>query len=483
MSSASPSASSTPSSSLPAPAPFSIAYPAAPQRWDVIVAGGGPAGVSAAIAAAREGARTLLLERTCSLGGMGTSALVPAWCPFSDKKQMLYGGIAAEIFALSKEGTPHVNPAELDWVPIDAEHLKRVYESVAVKAGVQILFDTFMVGVQRDSDSRVRHVIAANKQGLTALEASVFIDTTGDADLVAFAGGEFARGDAAGSLMPGTLCFILGGVNEEAYPRVPRFFTPTIEEIIASGRYPEIPDRHLCHNKVGTGCVGFNAGHLYDVDNTDPFGVSRAMIQGRRMALEYRNALREFFPEAFGQAHLVQTGALLGARETRRIIGEYTITLDDYLDRRSFPDDVCRNAYFIDIHLSREEASKAKDWDKAVCHRFKQYEPGESHGIPYRALVPRALRNVLVAGRCISTDKVVQGSVRVMPVCLATGQAAGTAAAMAALGFGGDVHAVEGTSVRARLAERGCWLPEGSAQTSPPAEAEQVVREVAGAPA
>ena len=445
------------------------------------MAGGGPAGVSAAIAAAREGASTLLIERTCSLGGMGTSALVPAWCPFSDKKQMLYGGIAAEIFELSKKGTPHVDPAELDWVPIDAEHLKRVYESVAVAAGVQILFDTFIVGThcgagESASGSRtsVQHLIAANKQGLTALEASVFIDTTGDADLVAFAGGEFVKGDAAGAMMPGTLCFIMGGVDEEAYKSVPRFFTPEIEKIIASGKYPEIPDRHLCHNKVGTGCVGFNAGHLYDVDNTDPFGVSKAMIQGRRIALEYRNALREYFPDAFGKCHLVQTGSLLGARETRRIVGNYTITLDDYLDRRSFNDEVCRNAYFIDIHLSQEEAKKTKDWDKAVCHRFKQYDPGESHGIPYGSLVPCSLRNVLVAGRCISTDKIVQGSVRVMPVCLATGQAAGTAAAIAARDHQGDVHEVDGTRVREVLKERGCYLPEVEIVQAEPAATEMV---------
>lgn len=445
-----------------------ISFQPATERWDVIVAGGGPAGCTAAIAAAREGARTLLIERTCSLGGMGTSALVPAWCPFSDKKQLLYGGLAAEIFALSKKGTTHVPPEKLDWVPIDSEHLKRTYEDMAIKAGVTLLFDTFLVGVQRRDDV-VERLIVANKQGLNALEAGIFIDCTGDADVVAFAGGEFDQGDPAdGSLQPTTLCFILAGVDE-AYLGLNHAFHPLddksgrpaiINEIMASGRYPEIPDRHLCHNWVGSGCVGFNAGHIYDIDNTNPYEVSKAVVQGRRIALAYRNALREFVPEAFSRAHLVQTGSLLGTRETRRIIGNYILTLDDYLERRSFADEICRNAYFIDIHLSREEAKKNPDWGAGVVERFKHYEPGESHGLPYRCLTPRSLRNVLVAGRSISTDRTVQGSVRVMPVCLAMGEAAGTAAAQALRHNGGDVHAVDTQRLRDILREHGGVLPE-----------------------
>ncbi len=430
--------------------------------WDVIVAGGGPSGCTAAIAAAREGARTLLIESTGSLGGAGTSALVPAWCPFSDKEKIIYRGLAEKVFTAAKQGIAHVNADDLDWVSINAERLKRVYDALVSEAGVTVLFQTNLCSVEKSDDDEVSALIVSNKSGLTALRAKVYVDCTGDADLSAWAGAEVHQGDDKGETQATTHCFTLANVDSYAYRHSPDLgaWDPRspIHAIIASGKYPEIPDKHLCNNLVGPGAVGFNAGHIWDVDNTDPTSISRALMQGRRMAEAYRRALAEFAPAAFANSFVIATGAVLGVRETRRVTGDYVLTLKDYLDRRSFHDEICRNSYFIDLHQTKEE-HKAKMDEVEMVTRFKHYGKGESHGIPYRCLTPKGLKNVLVAGRAISCERIVQGSVRVMPVCLAMGEAAGIAAAFAARSPDHDVHAVNTFALRDRLQQHGAYLP------------------------
>lgn len=434
------------------------------ETFDVIVVGGGPSGCTAAASAAREGAKTLLIEATGSLGGMGTSALVPAWTPFSDKEKIIYRGLAEKIFVTLKAGMPHIEPSRLDWVPIDPEQLKRVYDSVVTEAGASILFHTHLSAVEA-VDGRVDALIVTNKAGLTAYHAKTFVDCTGDGDVCAWAGAEFQKGDAAGKkLMPATHCFVLTNVDEDALKAGPgvsgAFPESPIYQIVNSGRYPLIPDHHLCIAKIGPRTFGFNAGHIWDVDNTQPETVSSAMVIGRNMAASYRDALAEFFPEAFGNCLLINTGSLMGIRETRRVNGDYVLTLDDYLARRSFPDEICRNSYFIDIHSTKEEIARNPEEYKASCERGMHYGAGESHGIPYRCLIPKALSNVLVAGRSISCEQIVQGSVRVMPVCLAMGEAAGMAAAWAATRHAGHVRDVEASRLRSRLRELGGYLPE-----------------------
>ena len=431
--------------------------------YDVIVVGGGPAGCAAAAAAAREGARTLLLEASGCLGGSGTSALVPAWCPFSDHEKIIYGGLATKVFTAAKQGMAHVKPEDLDWVPIDAERLKRVYDDLVVQAGATVLFHTTLAHVETDGNGRVKTILTASKAGLQAWQARVFIDCTGDADLTAWAGGEFHKGNAEGKrLMPATHCFVMSNVDDAGFRLGPNLHAGNKESpiyrILASGKYPLIPDSHCCTNFVGPGTIGFNAGHVFEVDNTDPSSTSAALIQGRKMAAQYRDALAEFFPSAFGNAHLVATGAQIGIRETRRIVGDYELTFDDYMKRRSFSDEIGRNNYFIDIHWAKEDAAReaAETW-KWEEKTFR-YGKGESHGLPYRCLTPKALRNVLVAGRSISCEQIVQGSIRVMPVCLVMGEAAGMAAAHAARATG-DVHAVDTALLRARLRAEGAYLP------------------------
>jgi len=448
--------------------------------WDVIVVGGGPAGSAAAAAAARQGARTLLVEMAGALGGMGTLGLVPWFCGYGDGEKVLARGIAERVRKELLDGMPllreRVAPNALYTPAIDPELLKRIYDRLVTEAGAEVLFHSQLCGVERTDDGEIDALLVRNKAGLSAYRARVYVDSTGDGDLAARAGATFEKGDADGQLQPTTHCFIL--TNVEPYdcwynatrpadaPPSLHFFDPEspVHKAVASERYPFIIDKHSCSMQIGPRTYGYNFGHIYDVDSTDPKSVSAALVRGRQQAAQYRDAFAEFHP-AFADAFLVATGAHLGVRETRRVLGDYVLTLDDYRARRSFPDEICRNAYNIDVHRKGDvdEALKEnRDPDalqRAASEAVQQLARGENYGVPYRCLTPRGLRNVLVAGRCISTDRSVNGSVRIMACCLTTGEAAGLAAALAAACPRPDVHAVDTADLRRRLRDYGAYLP------------------------
>ena len=452
--------------------------------WDVIVVGGGPAGSAAAAAAAGQGARTLLLERAGALGGMGTLGLVPWFCGYGDGERIIARGIAEQVRTGLRTGMPALAAAmekEPLYPPaIDPELLKRIYDRLVTEAGASVLFQSLLCSVEMADNGAVDALLVSSKAGLRAYRARIYVDGTGDGDLAAWAGAAFEKGDADGRLQPATHCFTLTNVEpyecwydpDAAGAAEPRntigpslhFFDPDspVHKAVASDRFPLIDDEHSCSMQIGARAYGYNFGHLCDVDNTDPASVSRALMQGRRQAAQYRDALAEFHP-AFENAFLAATGSLMGVRESRRITGDCILALDDYLARRRFPDEVCRNAYSIDVHGNEKSpaGASAADIEKTkerIARKVRQLGKGESYGVPYRCLTPRGLRNVLVAGRCISTDRYVNGSVRIMACCLTTGQAAGIAAAMAAAASG-DVHAVDTDRLRAALIRDGAWLP------------------------
>lgn len=416
--------------------------------YDVIVAGGGPAGCTAAAAAAAEGCRVLIIEATGNLGGLGTSGMVPAWCPFTDGEKIIYRGLAEKVFLASKKGVPHEPADKYDWVTINPEYLIGVYDRLVADAGAHILFFSRVAAVEMSSDDTVDAVIVANKAGLTAYRPKVIIDATGDGDIAAWAGARYLKGDADGVLQKSTLCFSVANVDTKAYLEGPELHSghnPDSASVRASrtGRFPLL-DTHCCHNLVGPGVVQFNANHIEIKDTTDPAQLSEAMTLGRRTAEQHLEMLREFRPDAFRDAFVVKTAIIPGIRDSRRIVGDYLFTGDDWRARRTFDDEIGRNCYFIDIHKS------------GVPH--VHYGRGESHGIPYRCLTPAGLRNVITAGRCISTDDEAYGSLRVMPPCLVTGEAAGVAARLASLSARPDVHAVDVTGLRRRLRERGQYF-------------------------
>lgn len=430
--------------------------------YEVIVVGGGPAGCTAAAAAAREGSQTLLIEATGALGGMGTQGLVPCWAPFSDKEKMIYRGIAQRIFERAKAGMPHVNKKALDWVPIDSELLKRVYDDIVTSYGAEVLFHTHVASVDC-TNGKINAIIASNKAGLTAFSSKVFVDCTGDADVAAWAGAEFDLGDSRfdGETQPATLCFILSNVDGYGYQVIGKIHAEcknsVIYKILESEKYSLVKDAHCCNLLIGPNTVGFNAGHLWNINGTDPVQLSKAMMEGRKLAHQLHEGLIEFCPKAFANSFLVSTAPLMGIRETRRIRGDYVLTVQDYLDRRTFEDEIARNSYYMDVHLTDEERQLAREGKMDDAERCSSYGKGESHGIPYRCLTPVGLDNILVAGRSISAERMVQGSIRVMPTCLAMGEAAGIAASMAAKA-GVSTHDVDVKMLRERLLEEGAYI-------------------------
>ena len=257
--------------------------------FDVLVAWGGPAGCGAAIAAASHGARVLLIEATGMLGGTATAGLVNAWTHFSDGVRVTYGGIAQEVFRRTKERMYHIPKDALNWVSIDSEALKAVYDEMMEEAGVHVLFHSTLTGVELAEAGMVSCVLVSNKAGLTAYRARVYIDTTGDGDLCAWAGAQWVLGDEKGNVQPATHCFVLSNVDEYGYRRSGRMTLhpqnpdSPIHKIAEDPRYG-IADKHICASFVGPGTMGFNAGHLWNVDATDPQSVSEAMVCGRKQA-------------------------------------------------------------------------------------------------------------------------------------------------------------------------------------------------------
>lgn len=447
---------------------------------DVCVLGGGPSGVAAALGASRTGASVLLIERMGFLGGNGTAAQVPAFAPFSDRTRAIVRGIGWEVMTEMQQrcGRPLPDPetysvpqdnARMDWVPIDVETLKCVYDDLCDAADVRVLFHTFAPEVVIQ-EGRIEGIVLANKDGLSLAHASVYVDATGDADIAARAGCPFEQGDENGHTQGMTLCFtVAGGSRSEYLGYVYRtgdgFLARLVAEARIAGDY-DLPDASLVGLSFKNDTVaGANMGHIYGKRGTDTASLSRAEQEGRRLVQKLLPFLRKYVP---GQEnlYLVSTGPVIGIRETRRIVGDYQLTLDDYLSCRTFPDDIARNAYFIDLHaVTTVEAARAKAISDGSAKKSHALPAGASHGIPYRCLIPQGVDNLLVAGRSLSADRAVQGAARVMPVCFALGEAAGVAAAIAARGTG-TVRQVDIPALQSELRARGAWLGESAGMSS-----------------
>jgi len=425
---------------------------------DVFVAGGGPAGIAAAVAAAREGRKVFLAEAQGCLGGMGTAGLVPAFMSFSDGEHFLAGGVGSEIyercFKYGVQGPTDRYDRKHAALAIRPEALKRLYDDLLLEAGVEFAFHTQVIAVEVRG-GRVECAVCAAKSGLFAVRARAYVDATGDGDLAAWAGAPFEKGGESGEMMPGTLCSIWTDIDWEAVRSSGLWPQGELPRAFGKGIFT-VEDRHLPGIwQTGRATGGGNVGHEFGVDGTDERSLTKALVEGRRRLLEYQRFFREYLP-GYSRVDLVATGALLGVRETRRIIGDYVLNVEDFVRRASFPDEIGRFSYPVDMHAARPDERSFRAFEDEF-ERFR-YGPGESYGIPYRILTPRGLDNLWVAGRCVSTDRRMQSSIRVMPGCFITGQAAGVAAAISAeTGLGS--RALDTKRLRSRLAEMGAYLP------------------------
>ena len=417
-------------------------------KVDVLVAGGGPAGVAAAVTAARQGARVFLAEATSCLGGMGTIAMVPAFMQFTDGENFLAAGIGEEILHKMWQYGGKVKGSEYS---IKAEALKRVYDDIVTEAGVDFALQTQMIAVEA-ADGRVNYAVFAAKSGIFAVKAKVYVDGTGDGDLCAWAGADFEKGDGNGKMMAGTLCSLWGNID---WSHVKRPDGRRLEDAFRDKVFTN-EDRHLPGMwQVGRTLGGGNIGHTYGVDATDERSLTRSLVWGRKSLLEYEKYYREYL-NGFEDMELAATGALLGIRESRRILGDYCMVLDDFQKRADFEDEIGRYSYPVDVHASDASKESYSKFEKDFTSL--RYKKGESYGIPYRILTPKGLSNVLVAGRCVSCDRYIQASIRVMPGCYITGQAAGAAAAIAAE-RNTDTRGFDVRELQLRLKRLGAFLP------------------------
>lgn len=415
---------------------------------DVFVAGGGASGVAAAIAAARSGKSVFLAESQGCFGGVGTSGLVPAFAPFSDGENILASGIGLEI----RRTVSADFPLETYWTTINAEELKLAYDRFMKASGVKFSFFTTLCDVVTSGD-RIDYVVLNSKSGLFAVKARIYVDCTGDGDLCAFGGGKFEQGDENGTVMPSTLCSLWANVDIEVARTQKQ--DKYIEQAYKDGVL-HIDDRHLpgmfLHKRNGLG--GGNIGHLFDINPTDEVSLTEKMLYGRELLSEYEKYYKTYM-QGFEDMTLVSTAAIPGIRESRRITCDYTLCKEDFIKRASFEDEIGRYCYPVDIHVMNTSADEYERFKKEYETSLR-YKKGESYGIPYRSLIPVSFSNALVAGRCIGTDRSMQASVRVMPGCFITGQAAGAAAALAC--DLSDTRAVAYSDLHSALIKLGAYL-------------------------
>jgi FAD-dependent oxidoreductase family protein len=403
--------------------------------YDVIVVGGGPAGVAAAVAAGRAGAKVALLEATGCLGGMGTSGLVTAFDGMADGASPLVGGIMREIVeTLYDRGwlPSHVQPKRwrkmlLCPTPFRPEPLKVLLDEMASDAGVEVRFFSRLIDADVDQTSRRVHgVVVHQVDGYHYLAAPAFVDATGDAFLCDYCGAAYEQaGRDTEHIMPSSLCWVGAGIDFSRAGKPGDY----VEEARAQGDFPYKLFRSIM-GRMDSGMAGFNAGHLYDLDALSATALSNGMAEGRRIAQNYTDFYRKHVP-GYEEMAVASTASLMGVRESRRVVGEYRLTIDDYRGWRKFPDQIGVFNKEIDIHVYTDDPRDIEEHHRRREAREDFPNPGDAYGIPYGVIVPKGWENLWVAGRCASCDVTVHGSLRVMPAAAMMGQAAGIAAVQA----------------------------------------------------
>ena len=425
-------------------------------RVDVFVAGGGPAGVAAAVTAAQQGARAYLAEANACFGGAGTAGIVPNMLWFSDGVNQVSGGIGEEIRhrLWDMGGIAASGALPVKSLTVKTEVVKRLLDKLVSESGTQFAFMTTFLDVEKEDD-RINAVVCHGKSGLFAIKAKVFVDCTGDGDLAARGGASFEKGDEKGHLQPGTLCSIWTQIDWESFRAEGVHMRDRIPQAYKDGVFTHDDRQNPGIKESGASWGTANMGQTFGVDGTDERSITEALVWARQLLTEYDTYLKGYY-KGFDDMELVATGSMLGIRETRRIAGDYILTLKDMQAKAVFNDEIGRYGSYVDLH------PVAPVPDMQVEHiregKATRLGKGETYGIPYRTLTPAGLKNVLVAGRCISTDRPMQGSVRLIPCCFITGQAAGAAAAMAAAN-GADVRGIDVGDLQRRLTVAGGFLP------------------------
>jgi hypothetical protein len=410
---------------------------------DVLVVGGGPSGITAAMAAAEDGLRVLLIESRSFVGGNMTIGL-PILGFLGQKGNQIIKGLPQKLIdrlAARQAASEHRPcPLHMSLTLVEPESVKTVALEMLRESNVDVLFYTFCAGVVMEGDE-LKGVIVESKAGREAIMAKVIIDCSGDADVAYRSGVPCEYGNEHGGVQPPTLMFCLGGVDTEklrlSVAQEPRtYLTDFIpaEYFGQNNQFVLVGMRNLIQKAQSAGLTlttertilitGLRKGEVWvnmtrvsGVNGTDPESLTHGEIEGRRQIYDIQRYLIEYVP-GFENAYFLKTAPFLGIRETRRIIGEYTMTREDIMSCRHFDDAIAVASYPLDIHHP-QGGGCTLEW----C--------GDCYDIPYRSLVPQKVKNLLVAGRCISTTHEAMSAIRVMAPCMAMGEAAGRAAKQA----------------------------------------------------
>ncbi len=443
--------------------------------YDVVIIGGGPAGTVAAIASARSGARTLLVEQNGYLGGMLTMAGTGPQMTFHAGNTQVVQGIAEEIVArMVREG---FSPGHMeDFVgyassvtPFDAEGMKLILETMVKEAGADLLYHTVYTGCEWE-DRKICKVRLYAKQGFFDVSASVFIDASADADLATHAGIGSVYGREEDHLaQPMTMNVKVGNVDRdkmieyiknnsddmletipfERLKLIPRSGMQGAYSVISKakekGEFPIDRDMVLCFETNNPGEYILNMSRIIKKSALDSFDLTEAEIEGRKQAHAIVAFMRKYIP-GFENAVIVTTGPHIGIRESRKINGAYRLTASDLLQNKMFEDAIAMGGYPIDIH--------SPDGGTMEHHYLKK---GSWYSIPYRCLYTNELDNLLVAGRCISATHEACAAVRVTPILMAISEGAGTAAAIAAK-QGISVASIDVAQLQNLLKDHGAFL-------------------------
>ena len=443
---------------------------------DILVAGGGTAGAIAGIAGARRTRRTLVVEQQGFLGGTQTGALVTPMMPNHLAGKPLNGGIDHELnLRMNARGESGVwRDGNRGW--FNPEALKVVLEEMAAESGTGLLYYTQCEDAILDGD-RLWGIVVLNKAGRSVIRAARTIDCTGDADIAFRAGVPCDAGEeSSGITQPFSVRFHLGNVNLGRFARFLRslgrhevmeevegssvplihtamvwgkgwtlepLFRRAVEEGVlqeSDGNYFQVFTMAGRPGELAFNCPRISSG----IDGTNPFHLTAAQITGRAIVQRYALFCRRYLPGC-EESYVLMSAPMVGVRDSRRIRGEYRVTVDDVLSGAKFEDAVCRNNYPLDIHFERPRTGPTRVAD------------GDYHEVPYRALVPLGVENLLVAGRCLSADFEAQSSIRIQTNCRAMGEAAAVAAA---LSLERDItpRALDGRLLRQALREQGGFL-------------------------
>lgn len=413
------------------------------KEYDIIVAGGGLAGVAAAIGGAREGKKVLLIEKYGCLGGAACHNLVNPfmkyWRVVDGERDILNAGVFAEVV----QSLDEKKALKQNGMLFHEEYLKLVLDELTKKYGVEVLFHTAVIGA-KCADGAVEEITVSNKSGVYGVKAKAYIDCTGDGDLCAQAGFAYEVGDGEGNCQPMTLCFNIGGVpyGDRHYVEVRRGVKELYKEWQAQGKIKNPREDVLIFHSILPNTLHFNSTRIIKKSPLNAEDVTKAEIEAREQMFELVNFLKDNF-ELFKDSYLINSAPVIGVRESRRIIGEYQMTAEDVLGCKKFEDGIARGNYPVDIHNPNGTGTK-----------LQALPPDGYYNIPLGALIPKGAKNVLVAGRCISATHEAQASIRIMPITCCIGEGAGVAAATA-LSEGVEIANVDIQKVQAKLTENG----------------------------